>query len=107
MNLMRNLGGGIGISLATTLITRRAQLHQERLASNVTRSFRPFVNYMNAAGGFTPRNLTGFYHTVQTQATMLSYLDVFKVFTIGTLGVVTLVLLLRRVKRSEKPVMGH
>ncbi len=45
--------------------------------------FRPFVNYMNAAGGFTSKNITGFYNIVQTQATMLSYLDVFKIFTIG------------------------
>jgi len=107
MNLMRNLGGSIGISLAITLLARRTQLHQDRLAANASRAFRPFVNYMNAAGGFTTKNLTGFYNIVQTQATMLSYLDVFKIFTIGTLAIVTLVLLLRRVKRSEKPVMAH
>jgi DHA2 family multidrug resistance protein len=107
MNLMRNLGGGIGISVAATLLTRRAQLHQERLSAHATMSFRPFVNYMNAAGGFTPRNVTGFYNIIQTQATMLSYLDVFKIFTIGTLLIVSLVLLLRRVQPGKKPVMAH
>jgi DHA2 family multidrug resistance protein len=107
MNLMRNLGGGIGISLATTLITRRTQMHQERLSAHASRAYQPFVNYMNAAGGFTQKNITGFYNIVQTQATMLSYLDVFKIFTVGTLAIVALVLLLRPVKRGEKPVMAH
>ncbi|HWE02322.1 MAG TPA: MFS transporter, partial [Tepidisphaeraceae bacterium] len=107
MNLMRNLGGGIGISVAATLLTRRAQFHQNRLASNATHAFRPFVNHINATGGFTARNLIGFYQTVEIQAAMLSYLDVFKIFTIGTLLIVTLVLLLRRVKPTEKPVMVH
>jgi DHA2 family multidrug resistance protein len=107
MNLMRNLGGGIGISLAATLLVRRTQFHQSQLASNATMSLRPFVNYMHSIGGFTPRNLMGFYNTVQIQAAMLSYLDVFRIFTIGTLVIVTLVLFLRKVDRREKPVMAH
>jgi DHA2 family multidrug resistance protein len=107
MNLMRNLGGSIGISLAITLLTRRTQMHQDRLASNATRSFLPFMHYMDSTGGLTRRNITGFYNIVQTQATMLSYLDVFKIFTIGTLLIVSLVLLLRRVKPGAKPAMVH
>jgi DHA2 family multidrug resistance protein len=107
MNLMRNLGGGIGISVATTLLIRRAQLHQDRLAMHATTAFRPFVDFMNSTGGFTRHNIVSFYQTIQTQATMLSYVDVFQIFTIGTVLVVGLVLLLRRVDRSEKPVMAH
>ena len=107
MNLMRNLGGGIGISIAATLLTRRGQMHQERLSSNVTRGFTPFVNYMNQTGGFTRRNIVAFYGVVQQQATMESYLDVFKIFGVGVLFVVAVVLLLRKVKRSEAPVMAH
>jgi MFS transporter, DHA2 family, multidrug resistance protein len=107
MNLMRNLGGGVGISLATTLIIRRAQFHQERLASHVTTTFRPFLEYMNSVGGFTHRNVTGFYHTIQTQATMLSYIDVFHVFAVGTLLMVAVALLLRRVQPGAKPVAAH
>jgi DHA2 family multidrug resistance protein len=109
MNLMRNLGGGIGISVAATLLTRRSQLHMDRLASRATMSFRPFVNFINATGGFTRRNLAGFYGTVQQQATMLSYLDVFYIFTFGTLFVVALVLCLKPVKRRHggEAVMAH
>ena len=107
MNLMRNLGGGIGISVAATLLTRRGQLHQERISSHAVRSYRPFVNFINATGGFTRHNLTGFYGAVQVQATMLSYLDVFKIFTVGTMFVVALVLMLRRVRKGTKAVAGH
>jgi DHA2 family multidrug resistance protein len=110
MNLMRNLGGGIGISVAATLLTRRGQLHMERLSARATMSFRPFVNFINATGGFTRRNIVGFYGTVQQQATMLSYLDVFYIFTFGTLFVVALVLCLKPVKRRHgggEAVMAH
>ena len=107
MNLMRNLGGGIGISVAATLLTRRTQLHQERLSSHATHFYRPFLNYITGLGGFTRHNLLGFYNAVQIQATMLSYLDVFKIFTYGTMGVVALVLMLRRVKRGTKAVAAH
>ena len=57
MSLMRNLGGGIGISVAITLLTRRTQMHQERLASTATHFYQPFVHFMNSAGGFTQHNI--------------------------------------------------
>jgi DHA2 family multidrug resistance protein len=60
MSLMRNLGGGIGISIAITLLTRRTQMHQNRLASNASHFYQPFVNFMHATGGFTRNNLFRF-----------------------------------------------
>jgi DHA2 family multidrug resistance protein len=107
MNLMRNLGGGIGISIAATLLVRRGQMHQDRLSTRASRGFQPFVHFMNTTGGFTQRNIYGFYRTIQIQSTMLSYLDVFKIFTYGTLVVVALVLTIRKVKPGTKAVMGH
>ena len=35
-NLMRNLGGSVGISVATTLLSRRAQVHQNVLVARMT-----------------------------------------------------------------------
>jgi DHA2 family multidrug resistance protein len=98
MNLMRNLGGSIGIAATTTLLIRRAQVHQVYLSGTATHFYKPFVNYMNSIGGFTQKNITTFYNAVQVQAAMLSYLDVFRMLTIVCAGVVGLVLLLRRVK---------
>jgi len=107
MALMRNLGGSIGISIAFTLLTRRTQLHQERLSANATHFYQPFVHFMNLTGGFTRENITRFYGSVQLQATMLAYLDVFKVMGIGCLLVVGLIALMRPVKRKPGDIMAH
>jgi DHA2 family multidrug resistance protein len=107
MNLMRNLGGGIGISVATTLLVRRTQLHQNRLASNATHFYQPFLHFMNATGGFTRKNILGFYGSLETQATMLAYLDVFKIMGIGCLVVIVLLFAMRTVKKGAQPVMAH
>ena len=37
VNFMRNIGSSIGTSLVTTLLERRAQVHQVYLVANVTR----------------------------------------------------------------------
>jgi DHA2 family multidrug resistance protein len=107
MNLMRNLGGGIGISVASTLLIRRTQMHQERLASNATHFYQPFVHMMNSTGGFTGKNLIHFYAVLENQATMLAYLDVFKIMGIGCLVVIVLLLAMRNVKKRGKQVMAH
>ena len=107
MNLMRNLGGGIGISVASTMIIRRSQMHQERLSSTATRYFPPFVHYMNSIGGFTQKNLMSFYGIVQQQATMLAFLDVFKTMAIGCVGIICLILMTKRDQRRAKPVAVH
>jgi DHA2 family multidrug resistance protein len=107
MNLMRNLGGGIGISVASTLLIRRTQLHQERLSSTATHFYQPFVHFMESTGGFTSRNVVGFYGSLQRQATMLAYLDIFKIMGIGCLVVIVLLLAMRRVKKGAKPAMAH
>jgi len=107
MNLMRNLGGSIGIAVATTLLVRRAQVHQVYLAGTATRANLPLVHRLQATGGFTPRNLLGFYNEIQVQATMLSYLDVFRILTVACVLVIGVVLLLRPVRKGAAPVMGH
>jgi DHA2 family multidrug resistance protein len=108
MSLMRNLGGGIGISIAVMLLTRRTQLHQERLASKATHFYEPFVQFMNSIGGFTETNLHNFYTMLQKQAAMLAYLDVFKIMGIGCLGVVALLFFMRQAKRpAGAEVMAH
>src|ERR1700733_12782024 len=47
-NLMRNIGGSIGISIATTLLTRRAAGHQNEIINSVPRSGQQFQNSVHA-----------------------------------------------------------
>jgi len=107
MNLMRNLGGSIGIAVATTLLVRRAQVHQMYLAATATRANLPLMHRLHPDGGLAPKGLLGFYNQVQVQAAMLSYLDVFRILTVACVIVIAVVLLLRRVRRDVQPAMGH
>src|SRR5262245_66270598 len=47
VNFMRNIGSGVGTSMVTTLIARRAQFHQSILVGNVTEGNPAFLNKMN------------------------------------------------------------
>ena len=107
MNLMRNLGGGLGISIAITMLTRRTQLHQERIASHLTPYDAPFIERLHAMGGASQRTMMAIYAQVQQQALMLSYIDVFKVMAIGCLIVLALILTLRKIKLGGKTVAVH
>ena len=84
INLMRNLGGSVGISFTTTLLAYREQFHHVRLGEHVT----PYNGY--GAGV----NLGAISRLVQVQATTLSYLDLFYALTLVALvgGVLALFL---------------
>ena len=47
-NLMRNIGGSVGIALMTTFLARRSQVHQNHLVANVTAG--SFANRKIVAG---------------------------------------------------------
>jgi DHA2 family multidrug resistance protein len=94
--LMRNLGGSVGISVGATALTRRSQIHQDRLVSSLTPTSIPFQHHLHtltqkfASQGADPvaagnRALTSIMGEVQKQATMLSYLDVFVILMIACL----------------------
>ena len=84
INFMRNLGGGFGVSIATTELQWRTQFHVERLGEHVT----PYNGY-----GFG-RSLAAIENAVQSQAAILSYLDVFRLLAIVVLVVCPLALFL-------------
>jgi MFS transporter, DHA2 family, multidrug resistance protein len=115
LNLMRNLGGSVGISVAVTLLDRREQLHQDRLVSHLTPYDPLFLQRLRQIGGphivsvfnVPDSTMAVLYREVQRQATMLSYLDVFKIMGYGALVVLCLIMMLRKVDRTEKPAVGH
>jgi MFS transporter, DHA2 family, multidrug resistance protein len=116
---MRNLGGGIGISIAITILERRTQFHLDRLSSHLSLFDTPFQMRLNTmihtfvAQGYTTaeattRALAAIYNTVSQQAEMLAYVDVFKLGAIGCLAVVSLVALLRKIDIHAKHApVGH
>lgn len=83
INVARNIGGSMGISLVTTLLDRRAQFHQMRLTEYAT-ALNPYFNQAVRAAarvlgpgnsGNTPYALI--MRTLQQQANTLSYVDCF------------------------------
>jgi DHA2 family multidrug resistance protein len=119
-NLMRNLGGSFGIATATTLLARRAQLHQSRLVEHLTPLNLPFQVWQHRISEALPglpsnwqwwqhkAPLGALYMEVQRQAQMLSFCDDYWFFTIVFLALLPLVFLMRRPpKEAEGPVMGH
>jgi DHA2 family multidrug resistance protein len=94
INLMRNLGGSVGVSFTTTLLQWREQFHHARLAEHVT-------PYDDLHG----RGLAAMGALVQTQATMLSYIDIFQVLAVIAVCVAPLVLFLRKAPKGAPA--GH
>jgi DHA2 family multidrug resistance protein len=93
-NLMRNLGGTIGLSTLSTVLARREQVHQSFLVAHTSLTnplFRVRVHQLTqelaqaGAGSVQAvRQAYGtLYQTVQIQATALSYIDAIWIFAIA------------------------
>jgi DHA2 family multidrug resistance protein len=104
----------MGISFVTTLLARRSQFHQGRLAGNIALSNPQLLQAQNQAGAIFARHgsnaaasshqALGFlYGSLQQQATLLSYIDVFRVMAWLFLLTAPLVLLMRKPKRDPDP----
>jgi DHA2 family multidrug resistance protein len=88
INVARNLGGSIGISIASALLAQRGQFHQSRLVehiypSSVTyqqqldRIVQYFVHQGYGLAQAKARAIGWIGQLVQSQSVLLSYLDVF------------------------------
>jgi MFS transporter, DHA2 family, multidrug resistance protein len=101
INLARNFGGSIGISLAATLLTRREQFHQSRLvefAQQLNPSYPDYAQHLGNALGTTADSsttLANVYQGIINQATLLSYLDDFKILGLIFLALLPLLLLVK------------
>lgn len=115
-NLMRNLGGSVGISLVTTLIDRRAQTHQTFLVGHATpydpayqSSLKVMTSALAGHSGHVygaEQALGALYNKVLGQAYLLAYLDNFYVLTAVSILCVTGALFFKRAK-SKGPVAVH
>jgi MFS transporter, DHA2 family, multidrug resistance protein len=93
INLMRNLGGGVGVSFVTTMLERRTQFHHARLAEHIT-----VYN-----GYHWPNSLAPISAAVQAQASIMSYLDVFRLLGIIALLCAPAILFLPKVPKGAAP----
>jgi MFS transporter, DHA2 family, multidrug resistance protein len=127
INVVRNLGGGIGVALMATLLARRGQEHQTKLVSHLQlgdpetgERLRLWSSHFSAQGAdaFTAqrRALGALYHEVIQQAQMMAVADVFWLLLILFSATLLLLPMLRRVRvaparsgasRDELPTAVH
>ena len=117
-NLLRNMGGGIGIGISATILQRYSQFYQNVLATHVNPYnpvFQRHFGQMKAgliAKGVAPaaaghKSLAMLYAQIQRQAGMLAYNRVFFILCIAFVSVIPFLLLLRRVKGQGPPAGMH
>jgi DHA2 family multidrug resistance protein len=116
-NMLRNEGGSLGIAIVTTLVDRRGQYHQSRLAEHVTPTNPAVDRWLDQATNL--RMLRGgisramaedqafglMSRMVGRQARFWGYLDAYYLFGVMALLALPLVFLMKRsVARKDAPM---
>ena len=101
-NLMRSVGGSVGISLVTTFLARNTQTAHSDLASHVTDAqLPPLLSGLSSLGDSAYAFIDA---EVNRQALMIAYIDDFHLVAIACLMALPLVLLLSRPKGQLEKV---
>ena len=109
INLSRNIGGSVGISVVTTVLDRRTQYHQSQLVDHVNAGsgqMHAMINAMThlfvsrgSSGNQAAHRAYGMVSNLVTQqATMLAYIDNFKMLGVAVLTMIPFVFLMKKVK---------
>ncbi len=118
LNFSRNLGGSFGIAIATTYLTRSAQIHQNILVQHLTPYNPLFINRLHGITG-SLLSRTGdpvraqqmahglLYGELIRQSTMLAYLDVFRLLAWLLLFIMPCLFLMKTVKPGQGPTAVH
>jgi DHA2 family multidrug resistance protein len=118
VNVARNLGGSVGVSMANTELVQRSQFHQARLVENIIPSSSVFQSTMhNLTHYFTQfgspiaaqgRAMGYIGQTIADQAALMAYIDIFFTWSVIAAALVPLILLLiRRVDLGGGAAVGH
>jgi DHA2 family multidrug resistance protein len=110
LNLSRNVGGSIGISVVSTQLVRMTQVAHADLAQNITQQTIPTANpeiLQTIAPTAGPTALAFINAEVTRQALFIAYLDDFKLMMIVTFAVLPLLLLMRRGNRVGTGAPQH
>jgi DHA2 family multidrug resistance protein len=120
-NLMRNVGGSIGISVAQTLLLRRESAHQNDILNSVPQSGAQFqkaihgmqsalsstVGRANAGGVHGGAAASMLYGQLQRQALLWAFVDVFRWLSLLIFFCVAAVWLFKKVKPGKGPAGAH
>jgi DHA2 family multidrug resistance protein len=87
-NMLRNIGGSIGISMATTALIRRAALHQTEIGAHLdpsnpvfqqkSRLIAMYLGHQLGSGAARPGSMGLVYMLMEQQSALMAYVDVFR-----------------------------
>lgn len=109
-NLVKNIGGAIGTSISTTLISRGAQKHQMMMVGNLTdlnQNFTDRINSIAHAFGQVDINQgyimakSVLYGQLAQQARLWAYIDTFRIFAAACLIVIPFIMLISAPKLNK------
>src|SRR4029077_8175516 len=113
-NLMRNIGGRIGIAMVTTFVTRKAQVSQAALAPHMTQfnfNFQQQIAHVQSALANTTGNWDAIkkspadlYSIMQQQSSLLSYVHGVRFFVVVSLVCAALSFLFKKVAKPTGPI---
>ena len=105
LNLSRNIGGSVGISIVSAQLVRMTQVAHADMASSITEQTIPTVD-PTLLQTIAPQGSTALAMInaeVTRQALFIAYLDDFKLMMLVTFAVLPLLLLMRRGQQSGGP----
>jgi DHA2 family multidrug resistance protein len=114
-NLMRNIGGSVGISVVETMLARRSQYHQTEMVKNLSttsviwqQNVERLTHFFSGSGSLATAHSKAIIQIgmqVQQQAELYSYLDDFRYMALACFCCVPMVWLVKRVKaKAAVPV---
>ena len=105
LNLSRNIGGSIGISVVTTMLARNLQTSHADIASQLTAARIPVADPALAQrlGAYGDSAAALLDAEVNRQALMIAFIDDFHLMMLVTLCALPLVLLLRKARPAAGP----
>ena len=112
-NLMRNLGGAIGLAAINTVVNDRMDLHLARLHETVNWSRAPATETLSRlSSNFQGSDaelmaLKQMMGMVRQQAAVMSYADVFMILTVLFVGLAALGIIMRRPQPAGAAAEGH
>jgi MFS transporter, DHA2 family, multidrug resistance protein len=119
INVARNLGGSVGVSLANTELLQRSQFHQARLVDNLVPSSSAYQNGLNQITqyfthqGAPPAAAQSYAfgyigQLVSGQASLLAYIDIFSTWAIFAALMVPIALVaIKRVSGGGRATAMH
>ncbi len=113
-NMMRNLGGAVGIAVCGAVLNAQTNLHFQALASHLTAQNAPMLRWLHEMNHQVSQSLgspiadheialRNLWHITYIQAQTLSYADTFRTIMLAFISATCLVPLMKKVTPPKAP----